>query len=229
MFWQYITFQNDKGTSDNVNSLHCNFHFDFWHWNEVSFECFIFPYENTAQWEQSILITWIFFFCRKWNNRGCTNCFARLRFRIIRSQFSLSRLEYNLDLILGVNDNVIDSGNPTLPVKMFFRRAGAIFRFSLWHQSLTLQPTLSLCSWFQDHCHTHKTRFGTPKSEEVPNLYHFCFTELTWQWQNRALQGSLHPGCYWSWPQSTWPELLNSLSVSYTPVLRPQQLPRPQC
>lgn len=34
MFWQDITFQNDKRISDRVNSLHCDFRFDFPCWNE---------------------------------------------------------------------------------------------------------------------------------------------------------------------------------------------------
>lgn len=34
MFWQYITFQNDKRISDRVYSLHCDFRFDFPCWNE---------------------------------------------------------------------------------------------------------------------------------------------------------------------------------------------------
>lgn len=186
------------------------------------FERFVFPYENTVQKEQSILTDWDLFFCREENNRGYSNCFARLHFRNERSQFSLPCLEYHLDSIPGMSYSMSDSGNPMLLVIMFFRSAGAFFRWSLfdakaWLFSLPYPVPLLLV---QESLSYTQSQIRTPKCKDVP-MHSFEFILLLFHataFTVAKLAGSgVSPPC-----------LLSALTPQHT-AWAPEQARREMC
>lgn len=93
---------------------------------------------------------------------------------------------------------------------------------SLWHQSLTLQPTLSVPLLLVQESPPHRKPDSDPKLRGQGwrshfNLYCFCFPQL----QNRPVQGSLRHSGSLPWCPSAQPELLSGLGVPRAPGLSP--------